>query len=98
MTPVNTQHEGHEDSKDTKRGHFSGRAIRFAVAIAACSLTALVARADGQGDNVPEHVRPVPPPGIEVPESDRAALEQGLAELGRDIDGLGGNAKAAPLL
>src|SRR4051812_20047338 len=64
-----------------------------------CVLTiALNAHADGQGDNVPAHVRPVPPPGIEVPEADRATLEQGLAELGRDIDALRTDTKAVALL
>lgn len=59
---------------------------------------ALAAFADGQGDNLPEKVRPVPPPGISVPDADRAALEQGLTELGHDVEALRGNAKAAPLL
>ena len=36
-------------------------------------------RADGPGDNVPNKVRPVPPPGVEVPKADREELEQGLA-------------------
>ena len=38
-------------------------------------------RADGAGDNVPSHVRPVPPPGIDVPPADREELEQGLKSL-----------------
>jgi acetyl esterase/lipase len=40
------------------------------------------ARADGPADNDPDHVRPVPKPGIEVPEADRKELEAGLAKLG----------------
>src|SRR5262249_39580925 len=69
----------------------------FSLSLAALSL-GLAAFADGPQDNIPEKVRPVPPPGITVPAADRAALEQGLAELGREIDGLRANAKAAPLL
>ncbi len=41
------------------------------------------ALADGPRDNQPDHVRPVPPPGIAVPAAERAGLEAGLAELGR---------------
>lgn len=37
--------------------------------------------ADGPGDNNPASVRPIPPPGIEVPEGDRRRLEAGLAAL-----------------
>ncbi|MDQ6708500.1 MAG: prolyl oligopeptidase family serine peptidase, partial [Acidobacteriota bacterium] len=36
-------------------------------------------------------VKPVPPPGIAVSESDRADLESGLSRLGRGIDELKGN-------
>jgi dienelactone hydrolase len=68
----------------------------------ACFLftTALViaALADGPADNIPEKVRPVPPPGITVSDSDRAALQQGLADLGRALEGLRANPKAASLL
>ena len=46
------------------------------------------ALADGPADNIPEKVRPVPPPGIQVPEADRAELEQGLADLEKAIAGL----------
>lgn len=57
-----------------------------------------IALADGPQDNIPEKVRPVPPPGIAVPEADRATLDAGLADLGRAIEGLRANTKAAPLL
>ncbi|HEV3417275.1 MAG TPA: prolyl oligopeptidase family serine peptidase [Pirellulales bacterium] len=62
-----------------------------------CSLTTLLlslsilfaeenrCRADGPADNVPGKVRPVPPPGIEVPKADRDELEQGLNALGDAI-------------
>ena len=46
------------------------------------------ARADGLADNLPDKVRPVPPPGIVIPEWDRAELKAGVADLGKDIDSL----------
>jgi hypothetical protein len=48
-----------------------------------CSL-----RADGPADNLADKVRPVPPPGIEVPADERASLEQGLAELGKALENI----------
>jgi pimeloyl-ACP methyl ester carboxylesterase len=47
-----------------------------------------LARADGPGDNIPEKVRQIPPPGIAVPAADRAELEVGVHDLGKEIDGL----------
>ncbi len=47
-----------------------------------------VAWGDGAQDNRPESVRPIPPAGIEVPAADRMELEQGVGELGQEIDGL----------
>src|SRR5215510_9946322 len=37
--------------------------------------------ADGPGDNVPEKVRPVPPPGADILEKDRSELRAGLGQL-----------------
>lgn len=54
--------------------------------------------ADGPADNLPDRVRPVPPPGIAVPEADRKALEAGLADLGAAIEPLKGRAEAARYL
>src|SRR5687768_688347 len=53
-------------------------------------LTSLIlpSRADGPTDNIADKVRPVPPPGIEVPAEDRSKLEQGLAELGKALDSI----------
>ncbi len=58
------------------------------------------ARADGPGDNVPSKVRPVPPPGVDVPKADREELEQGVAALGEQIKQLTGrkDARIARLL
>ena len=42
---------------------------------------ATVALADGPKDNVATAVRPIPPPGVPVPEADRKAIQQALSEL-----------------
>jgi pimeloyl-ACP methyl ester carboxylesterase len=42
--------------------------------------------ADGPGDNLPDKVRPVPPPGIEIPTTDRQALEAGVEQLAKEIE------------
>jgi dienelactone hydrolase len=53
-------------------------------------------RADGPRDNLPDSVRPVPPPGIEVPAEDRAELEAGLKKLGTEVEFLRGALKTQP--
>src|ERR1041384_2851385 len=55
-------------------------------------------RADGPSDNLPDKVRPVPPPGISISETDRAELAAGVAELGREIETLRGQLASKPLL
>src|SRR5688572_9178629 len=55
-------------------------------------------RGDGLADNVPEKVRPVPPPGIAIPEADRAELRAGVAELGKEIDALRAELKSKPAM
>jgi predicted peptidase len=54
--------------------------------------------ADGPGDNLPDKVRPVPPPGVAVPEADRQALQAGVDQLGKDIDALRADLKGKPAL
>ncbi len=56
--------------------------------LCACLLSPTAVRADGPGDNLPDKVRRVPPPGIKVPEADRQELQAGVAELGTAIAGL----------
>jgi hypothetical protein len=41
--------------------------------------------ADGPADNVAEKVRRIPPPGIEIPEPDRASLHAGLELLDKRL-------------
>jgi hypothetical protein len=44
--------------------------------------------ADGPGDNLPDNVRPVPPPGIAIAAADRQELQTGVEELGKEIASL----------
>jgi dienelactone hydrolase len=59
---------------------------------------ALGAFADGPGDNKVENVRPVPPPGKEVPQADQSELQAGVDKLGKQIDELRTSLKGKPLL
>ena len=43
-------------------------------------------RADGPADNLPDKVRPVPPPGIAIPETDRQRLQEEVGRLGARIE------------
>ncbi|HZT82867.1 MAG TPA: prolyl oligopeptidase family serine peptidase, partial [Gemmataceae bacterium] len=61
-------------------------------------LFAGLALADGPADNLPDKVRPIPKPGIIVPQRDRAELEQELAALGKDIEALRTALKSKPAL
>jgi len=54
--------------------------------------------ADGPADNLAEKVRPVPPPGVAIPDGDRAELEKGVAALGQEIESLRGALKNKPAL
>src|SRR5437588_6063233 len=54
--------------------------------------------ADGPGDNLPDKVRPVPPPGVAVPAAEQAELESGVAELGKEIEALRVALRAKPAL
>jgi len=50
--------------------------------------TLAIALADGPKDNIPTNVRPIPPPGVEIPAADREALTKGAAELKAAIEEL----------
>jgi hypothetical protein len=54
--------------------------------------------ADGPADNLPDKVRRVPPPGIEVPAGERSELQAGADELGTVIDSLQTVLKSKPQL
>lgn len=47
-----------------------------------------ISLADGPQDNLPDQVRPVPPPGIPVPAEHEARLRKELGELGDKIEAL----------
>lgn len=66
----------------------------------ACLLCTLIpcVHADGERDNHPEKVRPIPPPGVEIPAEKKAKLEAALAELKSSIDALQKNARVRDLL
>jgi hypothetical protein len=52
------------------------------------ALLLLLLAPDGERDNQVDNVRPIPPPGVAVPDADKAQLEAGLKELRAAIDGL----------
>ena len=55
---------------------------RWSLLLGAFVLAGLVG-ADGPADNVAANVRPIPPKGVSVPETDRSALQTGVDELGQ---------------
>jgi pimeloyl-ACP methyl ester carboxylesterase len=64
----------------------------------ACLLLVSVGFADGPKDNRADQVRPVPPPGIKIADAERAELEKGVAELGKEIEALRTALKGKPAL
>src|SRR5262245_17039356 len=54
--------------------------------------------ADGPGDNLPDKVRRIPPPGMAVPDTDRRELQTGIDELGKEIESLHAALKGKPAL
>ena len=59
---------------------------RLFVAAFAVVLLSALAPADGPLDNQPDKVRPIPPPGVKIADADRAELQKGVAELGKEIE------------
>ena len=56
---------------------------------------ALNSRADGPADNIPDKVRPVPPPGVKLSDEVRNELLEGAAKLGSEIDKVRGELKGS---
>jgi len=56
---------------------------------------AVSSHADGPADNIADNVRPVPPPGVPLPDDVRRELADGAAKLGAGIDSLRGELKGA---
>jgi hypothetical protein len=70
-------------------------------------LLAVAGAADGERDNQQDNVRPIPPPGILVPEpnkpslvsdADKAELASGVEALGKEIEALRSELKGKPAL
>ena len=62
--------------------------MRNLLLYAALLALALPSRADGPADNIPEKVRPVPPPGVKISDDARTELQSGVENLRREIDAL----------
>ncbi len=56
------------------------------------------ASADGERDNQADNVRRIPPPGVAVPDADKAELTAGLETLGKEIDAIRAELKGKPAL
>ena len=66
--------------------------------LATLLLTAGLGFADGPQDNIVDRVRPVPPPGIKIPDEARAGLKQRVDELGHEIEDVRKNLVNKPAL
>ncbi len=73
-------------------------AKRFVLLLASVLILASLLLADGPGDNHPEKVRPVPPPGIKLDDADRSELQAGVDALGKEIEQLREDLKKKPAL
>ncbi|MGE3309228.1 MAG: prolyl oligopeptidase family serine peptidase [Limisphaerales bacterium] len=62
------------------------------------ALPIVAVRADGPADNLPDKVRPVPPPGIPVPAEQRQRLTDEVARLGERIEALRADLAKKPTL
>ncbi len=58
----------------------------------------LPSRADGPKDNVIDQVRPIPPPGVAIPENDRRALQERVKALGAEVAALSQDLAKKPTL
>src|SRR5256885_16962526 len=71
---------------------------RLSLAAFALALLTATVPAHGQKDNQPDKVRPIPPPGVKIADADRAELQKGVAELGKEIEELRQAVKGKPNL
>ena len=62
--------------------------MRTLVLFAVCGCLALLTGGTAPADSDFDGVKPVPPPGIALSETDRAELEKGAADLGKEIQSL----------
>lgn len=61
-------------------------------------VVAALLHADGPGDNLPDKVRAVPPPGIKIDDTDRGELQTGVDTLGKEIERLRQDLQGKPAL
>src|SRR5438876_1292265 len=54
--------------------------------------------ADGERDNQQDNVRRIPPPGIAVPDGDKAELSAGVEALGKEIEAIRVELQGKPAL
>ncbi|HUR38443.1 MAG TPA: prolyl oligopeptidase family serine peptidase [Planctomycetota bacterium] len=66
--------------------------------LALALVLAVAASADGERDNQAENVRRIPPPGVAVPDADKAELTAGLEALGKEIDAIRSELQGKPAL
>lgn len=72
--------------------------MKNSLRLAALFALTLTAFADGPADNKADTVRPVPPPGVKIPEAAREELTAGAAALAKDIEALRSSLKGKPAL
>ena len=66
--------------------------------VAAYACLALLSREAAAAENAFENVKPIPPPGITIPDPDRLELEKGVSELGKRIESLPADLSGKPAL
>jgi dienelactone hydrolase len=72
--------------------------MRYCVIAALICCITPFALADGPQDNIPEKVRRIPPAGVKIADADRAELQKGADDLGKEIDELAAALKKTPAL
>ncbi len=72
--------------------------MRCSIACLLFVLCATALFADGPADNLMDKVRPVPPPGVEVPAADKTELALGVEQLAKEIAELPKALKGKPTL
>src|SRR5262245_45694232 len=65
---------------------------------AAYGCLALFSHEAAAAENAFENVKPVPPPGITIPDTDRDELQKGVSELGKQIESLRADLSGKPAL
>jgi dienelactone hydrolase len=73
-------------------------AMRRHLFLAAYACLALLSSKAAPAENALENVKPIPPPGIAISDTDRRELENGVAELGKQIESLPAALSGKPAL